>query len=96
MVCITNHYKDSLFHSDTHVFDSSFMVKLHTITPQNDHDVDLCNCIALVMQLHCKVRAGAMLNYFHSGKSCQKWHKNTHQDSYKIGMMRLEAIKNAY
>lgn len=96
MVCITNHYKDSLFHSDTHMFASPFVVKLHTITLRGDHDVDLCNCIALVMQLHCKVNAGVMLNYFHSGKSCPKQHKNTRQDDHKIGAMRLEVVKNVY
>lgn len=96
MVCITNHYKDSLFHSDTHVFDSSFMVELHTFCRLTARMLRLCNCIALVMQLHCKVNAGVMLNYFHSGKSCPKQPQNTHQDDHKIGMMRLEVAKNVY
>nr|DAK21583.1 MAG TPA: hypothetical protein [Caudoviricetes sp.] len=48
------------------------------------------------MQLHCKVTAGAMLNHFHSGKSCPKQHKNTHQDDHKIGTMRPKVAKNAY
>nr|DAY35750.1 MAG TPA: hypothetical protein [Caudoviricetes sp.] len=48
------------------------------------------------MQLHCKVNAGVMLNYFHSGKSCPKQHKNTRQDDHKIGAMRLEVVKNVY
>lgn len=96
MVCITNHYKDSLFHSDTHRYARPFVVKLRTITPLNDHDVAICNCIAFVMQLHCKVNAGVMLNYFHSGKSCPKQHKNTRQDDHEIGAMRLEVVKNVY
>ena len=45
------------------------------------------------MQLHCKVNTGVMLNYFHRGKSCPKRHKNTHQDSHKIGAMLLKVAK---
>ena len=48
------------------------------------------------MQLHSKVTAGAMLNYFHSGKSCPKQHKNTPLNSHQIGAMLLKVAKNAY
>lgn len=45
------------------------------------------------MQLHCKVNAGVMLNYFRSGKSCPKQPKNMHLDDHKIGAVRLKVAK---